>query len=58
MQPRRLLTINEVCSCFSISRSTFYALRNQGLIKTVKIGSRTLIVPEEVERFIDALEEE
>jgi excisionase family DNA binding protein len=36
-------TVNEFCAFFRISRTTFYKLKNQGLIRPVKIGRRTLV---------------
>lgn len=38
-----LLTRDEVCRLLKISKPTFHALVNRGLINPVKIGSRTLV---------------
>lgn len=44
-----LLSREEVCRLLKISKPTFHALVNRGLIAPVKIGSRTL-VPEDALR--------
>ena len=53
----RLVTIDEACERLSISRSTFYSLRNDGSIKVKKIGSKTLVSSDEITRFINQLED-
>lgn len=35
-----------------ISRTTFYKLVKDGHIKTVKLGRRTFVMAEEIERFL------
>tara|TARA_B100001013_G_scaffold305568_1_gene208379 strand:+ start:647 stop:826 length:180 start_codon:yes stop_codon:yes gene_type:complete len=53
----RLVTIDEACERLSISRSTFYSLRNDGSIKVKKIGSKPLIPIDEITRYINQLED-
>jgi excisionase family DNA binding protein len=49
-----LLTIKEVCSRLSISRSKLYELIRANQIRTVRIGKRGVRVSEhELARFID-----
>jgi hypothetical protein len=51
--------VNEFCRRVGgISRTSFYEMRNAGLIATVKIGCRTYIRREERERFLRSLEGE
>jgi excisionase family DNA binding protein len=38
-----------------MSRSTFYGLVRSGRISTVKVGSRTLVAADELERFVTSL---
>ena len=50
----KLLTIKEVCSRLSISRSMLYELIRSNKIRTIRIGKRGIRLPEsEIERFID-----
>jgi excisionase family DNA binding protein len=50
----KLLTIKEVCSRLSISRSMLYELIRSNKIRTVRIGKRGIRLPEsEIERFIE-----
>ena len=53
----RLVTIDEACERLSIGRSTFYSLRNEGSIKVKKIGSKTLVLSDELTRYINQLED-
>ena len=53
----RLVTIDEACERLSIGRSTFYSLRNEGSIKVKKIGSKTLVLNDEITRYINQLED-
>lgn len=46
-----LYTINDFCKLFSISRTTFYLWVKSGYVKVVKIGERTRVTQEEVERL-------
>ena len=43
--PPTLLTIDQFLAATNIGRTHFYALKAQGLIRTVKIGSRGVRVP-------------
>lgn len=48
-QPERLnWRVNDFCMAFGIGRTKFYQLVNEGRIKTVKLGSRTLIPADQV----------
>lgn len=38
-----------------VSRSTFYGLVRSGQISTVKIGARTLVAADELDRFVTEL---
>lgn len=40
-----------------MSRSTFYAMIRSGRINTVKVGSRTLVAADELDRFVANLTE-
>lgn len=39
-----------------ISHTTFYELVKGGRINTVKLGRRTFVMADEIERFLEALE--
>jgi excisionase family DNA binding protein len=45
----------ETWQTLSIGRSTFYELVAKGDIKVVKIGRRTLVAHEELERYVASL---
>ncbi|WP_255327476.1 helix-turn-helix domain-containing protein [Mycobacterium sp. 141] len=45
----------EAASELRICRSNFYQLMSRGEIRTLKLGSRTLIQYKEIVRFIDEL---
>jgi len=45
--------ISEAAQYLRISRALLYQLIRQGRIKTVKIGTRTIIRGAELERFLD-----
>ena len=47
------LSINEVCKLIGISRRTVYRLIEQGDIKKIKIGSRTLIKRSALNRLLE-----
>lgn len=49
----RLLTIKEACDYLRISRATLYRFINQGKLKPVKIGKRTLIDKADLDRLIE-----
>lgn len=50
-----LHTINQVCERLSLSRSTFYRLRDEGKLKAVKIGRATRVPESSIEQFINEL---
>ncbi len=52
---RLLHPLPEVCEELGIGRSTVYELIAEGVIRTVKIGRRTLVAHDELERFVEAL---
>ena len=43
LKAKEFLSINEVCQLVGISRRTVYRLIEQGDLKKIKVGSRTLI---------------
>lgn len=49
----RLLTIPEAIDALRIGASLFYKLAANGTIRTLKLGSRTLVPHEEIRRLID-----
>ncbi|CPR93914.1 helix-turn-helix domain-containing protein [Mycobacteroides abscessus] len=55
LTPDSLLTIPEAASELRICRSNFYKLMNEDRIRTLKLGSRTLIEYREILRFIGEL---
>jgi len=50
-----LLTIDQFCDRFAISRRSFYEEVAGGRLTAVKRGSRTLIRTDEAQRWCDAL---
>ena len=52
---RTLYAVPETCQRLSIGRSTLYELIADGQITAVKIGRRTLIPHEELERYVASL---
>ncbi|EDP75545.1 helix-turn-helix domain-containing protein [Hydrogenivirga sp. 128-5-R1-1] len=54
---RRLFTVKEALEYLRISRPTFYRLIKQGKIKPVKIGKRTLIDKNDLDRLIEESKE-
>lgn len=50
-----LITVNQFCDEYSISRSTAYRLRDSGSVPHVKIGRATRIRREDAERWYDGL---
>lgn len=55
LTPDSLLTIPEAAAELRICRSKLYQLMSAGSIRTLKLGSRTLIEYREILRFIDGL---
>ena len=54
---RMLYPINDAVRVLGIGRSTLYELIATGEIHTVKIGRRTLIAHDELERYVTRLTE-
>ena len=57
-RPTAMLTVNEACRSLRISKWTLYRLKNEGRLKTVKIGTRRLISAAAIARLITQLEAE
>ncbi|PHY21502.1 helix-turn-helix domain-containing protein [Caulobacter sp. BP25] len=53
-QPRAI-TVDQFCRVYGLGRSKFYLLVRDQQIKTLKIGSKTLIATEEAERWFRSL---
>lgn len=51
-----LLSLNDAANSIGVCRATFYNLLKQDLIKSVKIGSRRLIVKDSLIAYVDSLE--
>ena len=49
--PRRAFSVEDFLRWFGISRFLFYKLVKKGAIRPSKIGRRTVILPEEQDRF-------
>ena len=56
-RPDGFTAIPEAAAQLGIGRSTMYELTGAGTIRTVKIGRRTLIAHEELERYVRNLAE-
>ena len=50
--PRQLHTVKNVCAGASISDPTAWRLINRGVLKTVKIGRRTLVTDESYQALV------
>jgi excisionase family DNA binding protein len=48
----KLLTVREVCERLRISRATFYSLVKKGDLSIVKIGGKSLIAEDVIERLV------
>lgn len=48
-------SIKEFCASASIGRTKVYELISSGQLSTVKLGSKTLILASEAERFVGEL---
>jgi helix-turn-helix protein len=53
-QRRKLHTIKDVCAEARTSPATTWRLIGRGVLKTVKIGRRTLITDESLQRLVEA----
>lgn len=47
------VSIVETCTTLSLSRSSIYKLINSGRLRTIKIGSRTLVTSESIKALVD-----
>lgn len=52
---RKLCTIPNVCEQLDVGRTTVYQLINDGTLRRVKIGARTLIPQADVDAFVAGL---
>jgi excisionase family DNA binding protein len=52
LKAKEFLSINEVCQLVGISRRTVYRLIEQGDLKKIKVGSRTLIKRSTLDRLL------
>jgi excisionase family DNA binding protein len=52
-----LLSLNDAAQSIGVCRATFYELLNQGLIESVKIGTRRLIVQESLIDYVKNLQD-
>jgi len=52
-----LLTINQVAALLNLGRTKTYEIVRSGKIKSLKVGSRRLIRPEEVEKYVAEVSE-
>jgi len=60
LQPKHMtdkitVTIPQACSITGLGRSTIYRLFDDGKLKRLKVGTRTLIRVGDLERYIDSL---
>lgn len=51
-----LLSINDATRSIGVCRATFYELLNQGLIESVKIGARRLVVQKSLNTYVESLQ--
>jgi excisionase family DNA binding protein len=51
----RLLTLHDLTDHYRIPRSTAYEMLSRGTLEAVKLGGRTLILTESVERLLASL---
>jgi excisionase family DNA binding protein len=52
-QPARLAySIREACAATSLGRTTVYALIGKGMLRTVRVGGRTLIPAQALEALV------
>lgn len=53
--PIRALSVKEFCRITSIGRTRFYVELREGRLHPIKVGRRTLIPMNEVDRWLQAL---
>lgn len=51
-----LLSLNDAAKSIGVCRATFYSLLDQGLIESVKIGTRRLIVQDSLVAYVKSLQ--
>ena len=49
--------VKQACAALNLGPNKLYSLLRSGELRGVKIGARTAIKPEEIQRFIDSLPE-
>jgi hypothetical protein len=52
---KRGLSVKEVCDSIGCGHSTFYKIVAAGLLVVRKLGGRTIVLPEDLDRFLAAL---
>ena len=50
---RRLHTVEDVCAEARVSRATVWRLIQDGILKTISIGRRTLVTDESLQQLIE-----
>ena len=50
-------TVNQAIDQIGIGRTKFYELLNEGYIKAIKIGSRTLVPQSSIDEYLKSLPE-
>jgi excisionase family DNA binding protein len=55
MKPDATMTIREFCTAYRICRATFYNEVNRGNLRAVKMGTKTLVLREDVEAWVGRL---
>lgn len=55
---RLLHPLTDAAQVLGISRTTIYQLISDGEIRTIKIGRRTLVAQDELERYVASLKKE
>jgi excisionase family DNA binding protein len=54
--PKLAFGIDEAAHALSLGRTKIYALINEGLLKTVKIGGRRLVSADSIHKLLDPTE--
>jgi len=49
---KQLLTLTDLVANYSISRSAWYRLFSEGVIKPLKVGRRTYVARSDVDAFV------
>jgi len=53
--PRQLLSIQEACQVLSIGRTMLYSLAKKRELRILKIGRRSFLAVNEIEKFVQTL---